>query len=282
MNNKKCGYLLFICGVCLYSLSDAIMKYFMSFYGVNQIVFWRTIFRFFPFLFLIFYTRTNPLKTDRPRENILRAFLASGGTYAFMYAYKYSAMTDVFVIGLTTAIFVIPLSVWILKEKFYRQNVFVIFLGFFGICLAMRPGSGELNPGILFALVGAVISALNQVIVKKLSATENELTIISYHNILLILISSLGGMTAFAPAAPEHIAFLFVGGVVGAVAQYLIIHSFKLSSSSGLASAGYVMLIPNTLFDFFLYNKIPDVYIIAGLLLIMIGTFRAFTLQSKM
>jgi drug/metabolite transporter (DMT)-like permease len=75
---------------------------------------------------------------------------------------------------------------------------------------------------------------------------------------------------------------LLIGGTVGAIAQYAIIHAFKLSSSSGLASAGYVMLIPNTLFDFFLYDKIPDIYIIGGLLLIAAGTFQAFTLQSRM
>jgi drug/metabolite transporter (DMT)-like permease len=284
-DKKKQGYLFFVLGVCLYSLSDATMKWFMPLYGVNQIVFFRTIFRFLPFLFAAFYMKINPLKTDHPKENILRAVLASAGTYAFMLAYRHSALTDVFVIGLTTAIFVIPLSVWLLKEKFCVQNSFAILLGFFGICLAMRPGKGVLNIGILFAMAGAIVSALNQVIVKKLSATDSELTIIFYHNILLTIMSfSVGiiGINGFTATDPMHVAFLFFGGVIGAIAQYAIIHAFKLSSSSGLASAGYVMLIPNTLFDFFLYNKIPDVYITAGLLLIIIGTFRAFTLQSKM
>jgi S-adenosylmethionine uptake transporter len=281
MDNKKRGYLFFIFGVCSYSLSDAIMKYFMPVYGVHHVVFLRTIFRFIPFVLLAFYLKANPLKTGRVFENIFRAALASCGTCAFMYAYGYSSMTDVFVIGLTTGIFVIPLSVWILKEKFCPRNIFAILLGFCGICLAMRPGNGSLNFGILIAVAGAIISALNQVIVKKLMATENELTIIFYHHIFLIIALLICGKGTFTDVTSTHLIFLFIGGSIGAIAQYAIIHAFKLSSSSGLASAGYIMLIPNTLFDFFLYDKIPDVYIIGGLLLIAAGTFQAFTLQSK-
>jgi S-adenosylmethionine uptake transporter len=279
VNNKKWGYLFFVFGSCLYSVSDATMKYFMPFYGVHQVVFFRTVFRFFPFLIYALCWGINPLKTDRPRENLFRAALASCGTYTFMCAYNYAAMTDVFVVGLTTAIFVIPLSVWLLKEKFCSQNAVAILLGFMGICLAMRPGKGELNLGILMAIAGAIISALNQVVIKKLASTESELTIIFYHHMVLTVASFF--FVEFSAVTLDHAAFLFVGGIIGAAAQYAIIHAFKLSSSSGLASAGYVMLIPNTLFDFFLYDKIPDIYIISGLFLIVIGTLRAFALQSK-
>jgi drug/metabolite transporter (DMT)-like permease len=282
MDNKKQGYLFFVFGVCLYSVSDAIMKYFMPFYGVHQVTFVRTIFRAIPFLLLAFYKRVNPLRTERFKENVFRSVLASCGTYAFMCAYSYSAMTDVFVVGLTTAIFVIPLSVWILNEKFCPQNAVAVALGFSGICLAMRPGCGIFQWGIIFAATGAVISAINQVIVKRLASTESELTIICYHHLFLTIFSFFIGFSTFVPLTFEHLSILLIGGVFGAIAQYLIIHALKLSTSSGLASAGYVMLIPNTLFDFFLYDKIPDLYIIGGLLLILSGTWKAFSLQSKL
>jgi S-adenosylmethionine uptake transporter len=226
--------------------------------------------------------KINPLETSRFRENIFRAALASCGTYAFMCAYSYSAMTDVFVVGLTTAIFVIPLSVWILNEKFHLQNIVAIFLGFFGICLALRPSGNIFQLGIVFATTGAIIAALNQVIIKKLASTESELTIIFYHHLFLMALSGAIGITTFTAMALEHTFVLFIGGVIGAIAQYFMIHSFKLSTSSGLASAGYVMLIPNTMLDFFLYNKVPDFYIIGGLILILMGTMRAFTVQSEL
>jgi drug/metabolite transporter (DMT)-like permease len=280
MGNGKQGYLFFVSGVCCYSVSDAIMKYFMPFYGVHQVVFLRTVSRFIPFLLVALCVGINPLKTRRPWENLFRSALASCGTYAFMCAYSCSAMTDVFVVGLTSAIFIIPLSVWILKEKFYMRNMIAVLLGFSGICLALRPGSGIFQFGILFAAAGAFIAALNQVILKKLSSTESELTLIFYHHLFLLCISCRG-MPSLGFPEPAHAAVLFAGGLIGAAAQYMITHAFKLSTSSGLASAGYVMLIPNTAFDFFLYDKTPDLCIIGGLALIMIGTMKSFSLQPK-
>ena len=122
IEKRKLGYLLVIFGVTLYSFSDAIMKQSMSMYSVHQVIFLRTIFRFIPILILIFFAKTNPYKSEKTKANIFRAVLATCGTYATMTAYKYSAMTDVFVVGGTTAIFIIPLSVWILKEKFIKKQ----------------------------------------------------------------------------------------------------------------------------------------------------------------
>jgi drug/metabolite transporter (DMT)-like permease len=252
------------------------MKHFMPLYGVHQVTFLRTVFRFIPFLAIACCKRVNPFRTNRKKENIFRSLLASAGTYSFMCAYHYSPMTDVFVVGLTTAIFVIPLSIWILKEKFYLKNMLAVLLGLGGIWLAFRPGSGIFQMGIMFALIGAIISALNQVIIKRLASTDSELTIIFYHHLSLALISVCISFETFAPISIEHALPLFMGGVIGAAAQYSIVHAFKLSTSSGLASATYFMLIPNTLIDFFFYDKIPDVYIILGLILILMGNLCAF------
>ncbi|MDR0556088.1 MAG: DMT family transporter [Holosporaceae bacterium] len=279
MDRKKQGYLFFICGVCLYSFSDAIMKYFMPFYGVHQVTFLRAVFRFLPFMLWAIFTGLNPLKTRRLKENVFRSMLASLGTYSIMCAYNYSSLTDVFVVGLTSSIFIIPLSIWILKEKFSSWNCLAVLLGFAGICVALRPGGEILQLGILFAALGAIISALNQVIIKRLASTESELTIIFYHHLFLIALSS--SLATMQPVGKSHFFMLILGGMIGAAAQYSMIHSFKLSSSSGLASAGYFMLIPNTLLDYFLYDKIPDLYIASGLILILIGIWIAFKLQSR-
>ncbi|MDR1375416.1 MAG: DMT family transporter [Holosporaceae bacterium] len=280
LSKEKQGYLWVILGVCLYSFSDTIMKYFMPIYGVHQVTFLRTVFRFIPFLAVAFHRRINPFRSNRKKENIFRSLLASTGTYSFMCAYCHSPMTDVFVVGLTTAIFVIPLSVWILKEKLHPRNVLAVLLGFGGIWLAFRPGSGIFQFGIMFAVIGAIISALNQVIIKKLTSTESELTIIFYHHLSLTLISISIGFETFSPISGWHALPLFMGGIIGAAAQYSIIHAFKLSTSSGLASATYFMFIPSALIDFFLYNKIPDVYIILGLVLILLGNLCAFFRSS--
>ena len=282
ISSGKLGYIYTILGVVLYSFSDAIVKNAMDVYSVHQVVFLRTLFRFIPILILMFAAKSNPYCSNRKTENIFRAVLASCGTYCAMMAYKYAALTDVFVIGGTTAIFVIPLSVWILKEKFNKMNLFAVILGFSGICLAFRPGSGIFQFGILFAVINAIIAAINRVLIKRLAFTENEFTIISYHNTCLILIALILGGNEFHWVSTYDILILSLGGIIGAFAQYFITRAFKLSSSSGLASAVYAMLVPNVIIDYFVFNKTPDIYILVGLVLISSGSFIAFRLQSKL
>ncbi len=283
INSRKLGYIYFAFGVILYSFSDAIMKNAMEIYSVHQVVFLRTIFRFIPILGLMIFIKSNPYRSQKKGENFLRAILASCGTYSAMKAYQEgAAMVDVFVVYGTTAIFVIPLSVWILKEKFNIMNLFAVILGFSGICCAFRPGSGIFHVGILFSVLAALIAAVNQVWIKKLAFTESEFTIISYHNTCLILIALLVGWNEFRLVSIFDILILSLGGVIGAFAQYSITKAFKFSSSSGLASAAYVMLIPNTIIDYFVFNQAPDIYILIGLALISSGSFIAFKLQTRL
>ena len=283
INSRKLGYIYFAFGVILYSFSDAIMKSALNVFSVHQVVFLRTVFRFIPILILMIFKKSNPYCSQRKTENFLRALLASCGTYSAMKAYQEgAAMVDVFVIGGTTAIFVIPLSVWILKEKFNMMNLVAVVLGFSGICFAFRPGSGIFHVGILFSVIASLIAAINQVWIKKLAFTESEFTIISYHNTCLILISLIFGWNEFCLVSVCDILILSLGGIIGAFAQYSITKAFKFSSSSGLASAAYVMLIPNTIIDYFVFGQTPDLYILIGLVLISCGSFVAFKLQPKL
>ncbi|MDR0968731.1 MAG: EamA family transporter [Holosporaceae bacterium] len=281
MDVRKQGYLFFILGIFCYSFSDAIIKYFMPVYGVRQVIFFRTFFRFIPFLLFALYQRVNYLKTSRVKENIFRAVLASCGSYAYMCAYNYAPMVDVFTVGLSTAIFMIPLGVFILKEKFCGRSIVATLLGFSGICLALRPGSGIFQPGIIIAAIGAFIGALNQIFIKKLTYTENELTIIFYHHSFLLTAAFFIGLPTLTPMSLNHTLLLFVGGTTAAAAQYCIIHSFKFSELMKLAPFYYVMLIPDVMFDFFLYDKPPDAYIIGGLLLILLGTLIALRVRPQ-
>lgn len=275
LTGKQIGYLFVLVGVSLYAFSDAVMQYFMHIYGVNRVTFLRTIFRFLPLLLCIYYKSENPLKTRKLKENLLRAILASIGTYCFMLAYKHASMTDAIVVGYSSALFIIPMNIIFLREKLYIKDVAAVLIGFAGIVLAFRPGSGIFQLGIMYAILGAIIGALNQVLIKKLSYTDSEFTLIFYHHIILMLSSLIIGFDSLLVILPLHLFLIFVGGVIGTIAQYCMIHAYKLSTASNLASAAYIMLLPVTLIDFMMYRIIPDIFIIGGLMLIILGSFIA-------
>lgn len=269
------GYALMVYGMCLYVASDAIMKHYLSIYAIHQVTFLRTLCRFVPLLFAISVLNINPINTSRKKEHIVRAIIASSVTYCFMAALKYASMTDVTVIGYTTAIFMLPLGGILLKEKLYLRNVFMVLVGFMGILLIFRPGDVFFKSGATIAVIGAFLAALNQIMIKKLSTTDNEFIIIFYHHVVLLTFSGIASYCDFEPIQLNHFLVLMVGGVVGAFAQYLIIKALFLSETIKLATAYYIPLIPIVAIDYFVWNKVPDLYIMSGLILIVISSYHA-------
>ena len=273
----------------MYAVSDGIMKFLVPVYGVHQIAFLRTFFRFVPFCFLALYLRTNPLKTSHIGENILRAILASCATYGFIAAYKFSPMTDVIVIAYTSSIFVLPLSVLILKEKFTAQNLIAVLLGFGGVILIFYPGCpmshtsqiiDTMQFGLIFALIASLSTALNHVIIRRLALTDSELTIIFYHHLCLLITSLCFGKVEFHHISTKYLGLILIGGLLGAMAQYCTIHAHKLLKCVDLAPITYLIFIPAIAIDYFFYGYFLNFRTIAGALCIIVGCWSA-TLHRK-
>lgn len=263
------GYVFAIVAVFLYAISDAIGKYYVADNGISNVMFIRTIARFFPFVVLALWRRMNPYRTEHVWKNILRAICVSSVSYAFLAAYKYSPMTDVLVMSQSAAIIVIPLSVIFLDEKFNLYTTIAIILGFSGVVCAFRPSGNVLQIGTIFALFVAILNATNKVLVKKLSFSDNELTMIFYHQTVL-LITSLGHGLDFS--LPSQIIFpLIISGLISGFALFLTLHAYRFGECAYIASVSYLILVPSTIIDYAVYNKSPDIYIIAGSALIIAG-----------
>lgn len=263
------GYVFAVIAVFLYVISDAIGKYYVDDNGISNVMFVRTVARFFPFVILALRQRINPYHTEHVWKNILRAICVSSVSYAFLAAYKYSPMTDVLVISQSNAIIVIPLSVVFLREKFNPYTTIAIILGFLGIVCAFRPSGNVFQLGTAFALLVAILNATNKVLIKKLSFSDSELTMIFYHQTILLAISLSFG---FDFSLPLNVIFpLVISGLISASALFLTLHAYRFGKCSYISSVSYLILIPSTIIDYAVYGKIPDVYIIAGSVLIIAG-----------
>lgn len=267
------GCFFAISGIILYAISDGIIKFFIPIYGIHQIAFFRTLFRFIPFCLFAAYLKTNPLKTNKIGENLLRAILASSASYGFIIAYKFSPMTNVIIVAYTSAILIIPLSRLILKEKITAHNCLAVLLGFIGMILIFYPNFSIRGKqiGLLFAFVASISTAINHVIIKRLSLTDSELTIIFYHHICLLIISFLFDGGSFHKVSLYHLIIIFGGAILGALAQYFTIHAYKLSTCINLAPVAYLIFIPAVIIDFFFYGKFPSIWVICGAIFIVIG-----------
>ncbi len=274
VKNIAIGNVVMIFALLMNLFTDTICKGFLLDYTAPQVVFFRTVSRLIPIATICVFYRYNPFETKKVKEHVFRAIIASINTMLFITAYKYSAMTEVHAIGYMTALFVLPFSYFILGEKITGNILISIMLGLIGALLILKPNlnaEAYLNIGALLALFGAIFSALNNVLIRRLTKTENIYVIMLYHNVVLFFVSLFFSYKYWVPIHDGYslLFYFLLVGILGTLSQYLIHYAFSITQASELAVTCYVIAIPVIFVDIFFWNIKPNIYIISGLVLII-------------
>lgn len=276
-NNILLGNLMMMAALVIYVISDTICKDFLLNYSVAQVSLFRTTARVIPILLACVFIRKNPIKTQKLDYHLLRSIIASTSTIMFILAYKYSPMTNVHAISYTCAFFILLFSRIILGEKVRNDCIIAVCIGLIGTSIIIRPDfqHGIVNIGGIFALTGAIFAALNSIMIRKLTSTEHIFTIMIYHNITLLILSAIGCIFDWKDILDWHtlITGFLIVGTISAISQSMISYALSITKSSDLAASAYVTIIPVVLTDIFYWKSTPDVYVIAGMIMVVICNY---------
>lgn len=267
------GILLMFLGLALYPLTDAFLKHVMSMYSVPQATFLRALTRGVPLL-VFACIRGNPLgslATKRLGAHTIRLLVNLGSTYAFMMAFSMSSLTTIYTLSYTSPLFMILLSYFLLKEKVDKERWIAVIIGLVGVLVAIRPGSHVFEWASLIVLVGTALSALNKILMRRLSTTEHTLSIAIYPNIAMVLVTLPIVFFDWKSMEWSHwIVFVLVGGLT-ATAQYAIASALKYAEASLLASIDYSTFFWVVMLDACIWNVIPDACTVGGALIIVLS-----------
>lgn len=276
-NNILLGNLIMMAALVIYVISDTICKDFLLNYSVAQVSLFRTTARVIPILLACVFIRKNPIKTQKLDYHLLRSIIASTSTIMFILAYKYSPMTNVHAISYTCAFFILLFSRIILGEKVRNDCIIAVCIGLIGTSIIIRPDfqHGIVNIGGIFALTGAIFAALNSIMIRKLTSTEHIFTIMIYHNITLLILSAIGCIFDWKDILDLHtlITGFLIVGTISAISQSMISYALSITKSSDLAASAYVTIIPVVLTDIFYWKSTPDMYVIAGMIMVVICNY---------
>ena len=92
------------------------------------------------------------------------------------YAYTLIPLSQAMAISFSTPLFIYFGSIFFLKENTDKQKTFYMLLGFVLTLVIIRPDL-KLQIGSIFAIISSITHAIAGLIVKKLSETENVLTL---------------------------------------------------------------------------------------------------------
>ena len=264
------GAFFIIASELSFALSAAIIKSISASLPNESIVFFRNLFAIVVLTPLLIRAGTKVLKTDRLHLHLVRSGCGMGAMYCFFYALAHISLADSMLIKSTIPL-IIPFiaSLW-LQEKISNRVNLAGGVGFIGIVLILRP-NGDMNWASLVALASSLMAAIAFVTVRKLSATEPTLRIVTYFAIIGLSISAIPLIWAWQTPTPRQWLMLMGVGLTTTIGQLLLTRGYQSAPASSVGIFTYTSVLFGTFLGWLFWNELLDINSFIGAILILLA-----------
>ncbi len=266
-----------------YVINDALIKLTTETLPLFQAIFLRSA-----VIVAIFVTagkRLNLLGDIRKYLNrplFVRVSTETIGTVLYL-----SALTHAPLAGLTAVLQIVPVAVTflaarLLHEKLSWHRVASVIVGFVGVLVIIRPGSGDFNPWFLVGLIVVVTMLIRELVTARIPA-ETPSVIISLTTAFAIMtIGGLGSILQGWSAVSGTNSLRLTGAAcflaVGYLASVITVRVGDLSFS---APFRYTIMLFAIALQIVLFNDVPDVLTFVGTALILAAGLYAFHNETR-
>ena len=264
------GVALYLIGVFLFALNDALGKWLVADYGVGQLMLLRSIGAGAVLAPMMLALRVSIIEAPQAPLQILRVLCMAGDTFAFFTATRFMPLADVMTFYMAAPLIVTALSAPLLGERVERFRWIAVAIGFVGVVIALRPTSQMFSWAAPLALSGATMFALGQTLTRKLRGAHwLQLTVWQFAAAGLV-----GAATVpFVWTAPSafDLGPLFLAGVISMGCFILLARALALARAAVLAPLQYSAILWATIMGWLVWRDAPTLPIIAGNALIIGG-----------
>ena len=236
--------------------------------NVTQILFLRQVGMTAILLPTIWRHWPDNLRTEVPGWQALRVVAALVAMTCGFTAVINMPLADATAIGFAKSFFTTIFAILILHEVVGWRRWTATAVGFLGVVVMIRPfglgGSEAVSPYAIYALVGAAAAGLVMVVIRRLSRTDSNVTILTFQAVFV-------GLAMAAPAAWFWVwptlaewGLIALLGFLSIAGQWLNIQGYRLGEASVMAVLDYMRLIYATLLGWLFFAQLPDRYTWVG------------------
>ena len=280
-NDKIKGAVLATLAALSLSLSMTLARQLDKEIPTSLIVFVRSCFGLLFFIPFVIKNRTQSFKTSKLWLHILRACFTVCAMLCTYYTYRHLPVAFSTSLGMTGALFTTILSTIILKDRIGKWKWAVIFIGYAGVILVIRPTSYILDFAIITALLANILASCSIISAKILSRTDSTITIMLYSNIGITIFSAMLNSYGLHMLEMRDIIILAGTGLLGITTQLCSMTALKFCQPSYLAPFEYTRMFFAVLIGFFIFSEIPNTYTIIGSIIIIGSTYLLTCIEKK-
>jgi S-adenosylmethionine uptake transporter len=257
------GVGLYLAGVFLFALNDALGKWLVADYGVGQLMMLRSVGAAFVLIPMALMLRPPMAAVEHKGLQVLRVLCMAADTFAFYWATRFMPLADVMTFYMASPLIVTALSAPLLGEKVERFRWIAVGIGFVGVVIALRPSPGMFSWASPIALIGATMFALGQTLTRKLRGSHwLQLTVWQFAGGGLIGAATI----PFAWTTPNafDLGLMALVGIVSMACFILITRALALARAAVLAPLQYSAILWAALMGWIVWRDAPSWPIILG------------------
>ena len=279
VSRKSVAIIWVVLGTAVFSVVYASGKFAGDGASPLQIVLLRYVGGFVTLGGIVVFARKG-VRTYFSRRTVSHLFRAIFGCYggvAIIYSSANMPIVDATAISLLYVVFVIPLGVIFLGERIRRTQWAAIVLSSLGAATIMMSrgafqgfDTSYLWPAFV-ALAGAILVALEGIMIKTLSQTDKALTVLLHVNFFGILLVAIPAAATWrSNELLYNLQFLLLGPIA-ITAQYFIIRGYRMADVSIVGPIDYTWLVFAALIGYLFFGEVPTIEIVLGSSLIAAG-----------
>jgi len=266
------GILAVTGAMAIYTVSDVLVKLTSDFTSTPQMMVVRGLAAAAVTFFMVIAAgqwRRLPLAFT-PMIGV-RGLLDAGATWSFLMALRDIPLADATTILLAAPLLMMPMALFVLRERVGWRRWLATLIGFAGVVLVMQP-QGNWHPSSLYALGCCGFIAIREIMTRRLppGAPTLGVTLIS-----ALAISGVGAVGAIESGWKE-IAWtpfwiLIGAGVLNAGGNYLNATGFRIGQSSAVAPFRYSTIPLSFAAGYLIWDAQPTLSMTLGAALILGG-----------
>jgi drug/metabolite transporter (DMT)-like permease len=270
------GALWIVLAAGLLTTMGALVKHLGKDLPAVQVVFFRSLIAVILVVPIIVRTGLSAFHTKRPGMHVLRTSAGTLGMFCVFYAFTHLPLAETMAIVFSRPLFAVWLAIIFLGEVVRWRRITAALVGFAGVLIMVRPGTAAFDPASLYAVTAAITAGSIAVVIKKMSTTESTLTIVLWFSVGSTVFTLIPSLFVWVPPQGAQWGYLALIGIIGAIGQAALTKGFSTGETSFVTPFDYSRLIYATVIGFFIFSEAPDIWSVAGALVIVAsGTYIA-------
>ncbi len=256
--------LLMLGSTMAFGLMAIAIRFASAHVPTQEVAFFRNAFGLVALLPFLLRTGRSVFHTQQLPRYLLRSVIGLCSMLCAFWAIGHLPISQAISLSYSTPLFVTIAAVLFLGEKVRVRRWAAVVCGFIGVLIIVRPGAASFSPGMLIAVLAAVLSSLVAIQMKQLTRVDGADTVVFYTYAFWVPLSLVPAL--FTWVWPNGIgwAWLVATGVLGTIGQLLWTRALRLGEVSALTPISFMQLPLVSLLGWLLFQETLDRWTVIG------------------